>query len=340
MTNKELIQSIKQLKNDKPAGAPSRDFLAKNREILMMQIKNNSAPAERPFSAVYFMRMARSMMPENIFQFVVKPIALCILVFGAAMGSWAASYDSLPGDALYGLKIAAEKAQLTLTPGDGKISLQTELAGRRLDEIAKIAEQPSVNNKDERTKQAVANFQEHVKAVKITLEKIDDGGKAAEAAQMVDRKTTEFVTALDEAKKNVSEDVKTEVDKASNLVTDTGIKAIEVMVKQSEQGTVEINKDEIVDKIQDKIQTVEDKVSQIAPAVNASSTQQEAVKVLDQAGAALQNQQLGMAVEKLVEGKNLLNTATDADMVASSTPEAATSTPAIAGEESSTSTNE
>ncbi len=330
MTNKELIQSIKQLKNGEAAGAPSREFLAKNREILLMQIKNSSAPAEKPFSAVYFMRMARSMMPENVFQFVVKPIALCVLVFGAAMGSWAASYDSLPGDTLYGLKMVAEKAQLTFTPGDSKVSLQAELAGRRLDEIAKIAEQTDVDNKEERTMQAVANFQEHVKAVKNTLENMDEGGKAVETAQLVDRKTTEFATALDKAKENASDAVKTEVDKASSLVTDTGIKAIEVIVKQSEQSAVPMDKDEMAGKIQDKIQTVEDKVNQIPPAQgSADGAKQEATAVLNQAKDALENQELGTVVDKLVEVKNLVNAATDAN-VASST---------ISGGENSTSTN-
>jgi len=329
MNNKELIQSIKQLKNGGPAGAPSQEFLAKNREILLMQIKNNSAPAEKPFSAVYFLRMMENVMPENMFRFVIKPVALCVLIFGAAFGSWAASYDSLPGDTLYGLKMAAEKAQLTLTPGDNKVSLQAELASRRLDEIAKIAEQADVDNKDERTMQAVANFQEHVKAVKTTLENMDEGGKAVEAAQMVDRKTTEFATALDKARENASEDVKTEVDKASNLVTDTGIKAIEVIVKQSEQSAVEINKDEMVGKIQDKIQTVEDKVSQIEPGQGSvqDGAKQEAKEVLDQAKSALENQELGTVVDKLVEVKNLVNAVTDAGATTSTPSDASTSTP-------------
>ncbi len=333
MTNKELIQSIKQIKNEKPAGAPSGEFLAKNREILLMQIKNSSAPAERPFSAIYFMRMVESIMPENLFRFVVKPIALCVLVFGAAMGSWAASYDSLPGDTLYGLKMVAEKAQLTLTTGASKVSLQTELAGRRLDEIVKIAEQSDVDNKDERTMQAVVNFQEHVQAVKTTLENMDEGGKAVKAAQLVDRKTTEFASALDQAAKNASEDVKTEVDKASSLVTDAGIKAIEVIVKQSEKNAVEMNTDEMVGKIQDKIQTVEDKVNQIIPTEGtADGAKKEAQGVLNQAKDALENQQLETVVDKLVEVKNLVNAATDAG--------ASSSTPAATVNDSSTSTKQ
>ena len=316
MTNKELIQSLKQLKSNESAGTPRRDFVAKNREILMMQIKNSSAPAEKPFSAVYFWRMAESVMPTNVFRFVVRPVAMSLLVFGVAFGSWAAtvsaSYDSLPGDTLYGLKMAAEKAQMSLTSGDDKPSLQAELAGRRLEEMAKIAERADVNNKEERTMQAVANFQVQVKAVKTTLENMDNGEKAAEVAQMVDRKTAEFSSALDKARENASEGVKKEVDKASSLVTDTGIKAIEVMVKQSEQGTVQINQEEMVNKIGEKIQTVEERVGQIGAADSAGGTnvQQEAKDALTEVKEALaDNQQLGTVVDKLVEVKNLVNTA-------------------------------
>lgn len=342
MTNKEFIQNLKQLKNSGSAGAPGRDFVAKNREILMMQIKNSSAPAEKPFSAVYFWRMMESVVPENLLRFVIRPVVLGLLVFGAAFGSWAAtvsaSYNSLPGDTLYGLKLAAEKAQLSLTSGDNKPSLQAEFAGRRLEEMAKIAERTDMENKEEKTMKAMANFQEHVKAVKTTLENMKDGEKAAEVAQMVDRKAAEFSSALDKAKENVSEDIKKEVDKASNLVTDTGIKAIEVIVKQSEQGTVQISQDEMVGKIQDKIQTVQDKVSQIVPSPGTDGgVKQEATEVLDQAKTALDNQQLGEVVDKLVEVKNLVNTAMDSGSASSTplrpegfagqAPDASTSTP-------------
>lgn len=331
MTNKDLIQSLKQLKNSDSAGAPSRDFVAKNREILMMQIKNSSAPAEHPFSAVYFWRLCENVMPENLFRFVVRPVVMSLLVFGVAFGSWAAtvsaSYDSLPGDTLYGLKIAAENAQLSLTSSDNKPSLQADLAARRLEEMAKIDERADIQNKEERTKEAVANFQEHVKAVKTTLENMSDGDKAAEVAQMMERKTAEFSSALDKAKENASEDMKKEVDKASNLVNDTSIKAIEVMVKQSEQGNVQINQDEMAGKIQEKIQTVLDTVSQIGSGQGTAqdAVKQEATEVLGQAQTALENQQQSTAVDKLVEVKNLVNTALG-DGVASSTPDSSTST--------------
>lgn len=332
MNNQELIQSIRQLKDRAAAaaGAPSRDFVAKNREILMMQIKNSSAPAEKLFSAVYFWRLIESVMPENFFRFVVRPVALSLLVFGAAFGSWAAtisaSYNSLPGDTLYGLKIAAENAQLSLTSSDNKPSLQADLAARRLEEMAKIDERADIQNKEERTKEAMANFQEHIKAVKTTLENIGDGGKAAEVAQMVDRKTAEFSSALDKAKANASEGVKKEVDRASSLVTDTSIKAIEVIVKQSEQGATQINKDELTGKIQEKIQTVLNTVSQIGPGQGTAgdTVKQEATQVLGQAQTALANQQPGTAVDKLVEVKNLVNTALVG--ATSSTPDASTST--------------
>lgn len=316
MNNKELIQSLKQLKNGESAGSPSRDFVAKNREILMMQIKNSSAPAEKPLSAVYFWRLAESVMPTNVFRFVVRPVALSLLVFGVAFGSWAAtvsaSYDSLPGDTLYSLKMVAERAQLSLTSGDDKPSLQAELAGRRLEEMAKIAERSDVQNKEERTMKAVANFQEHVKAVKTTLENMNDGGKAAEVAQMMDRKTAEFSSALDKAKENASEGMKKEVDKASNLVTDTSIKAMEVIIKQSEQGTVQINQEEMANKIGEKIKTVEAQVGQMGATDGAAGTnvQQEAKDALTETKEALaDNQQLGTVVDKLVEVKNLVNTA-------------------------------
>lgn len=326
MNNKELIQSLKQLKNQESAGKPSADFVAKNREILLMQIKNSTAPAEKPFSAVYFWRLTESLMPENIFRFVVRPVALSLLVFGVAFGSWAAtvsaSYDSLPGDTLYSLKMVAEKAQLSFTSGDNKVSLQAEFAGRRLEEIAKIAERPEMENKDERTIQAVANFSQHIKAVKSTLENINEqSGTAATVAQMVDRKTAEFADALDKAKTDATEGVKNEMDKASNLVTDTGIKAIEVMIKQSEQGGVQINQEEVANKIEEKIKTAEQSVVGASAGVDAKK---EATDALNGVRGALAGEQLGTVVDKLVEAKNLVNTVLG-DGTASSTADGSAS---------------
>lgn len=332
MTNKELIQNLKQLKNNEAAGAPSNDFISTNRKTMLMQIKNSSAPAERPFSVVYFWRLIESVMPENVFRFVIRPAVLSLLAFGVAFGSWAAtvsaSYDSLPGDKLYSLKRIAEQAQLSLTAKDDRPSLQIELASRRLDEVAKITEKPSITNKDERAKQAVKNFTEQIQSVKIALENLsqqdDKTGKIVEVAQMVDRKTTEYATILEKTNVDAPE-IKKEVEVATSVVSDAGIKAIEVIVKKSEQGVTEMNKEEVLTKVEEKIKIVEQSVSQITTSTISSGVKAEVKEAITDAKAALDNDNLGIVMDKLVEAKNLVNTVFG-EGSASSSPSYSTST--------------
>ena len=344
MNNKELIQSIKQLKNQNAAGNPDENFVAKNRDILMMQVRNNSLPAEKPFSPAYFLRLAESLFPENLFKFVVRPVVLGLLVFGVAFGSWAAtvsaSYNSLPGDKLYSLKRMAEKAQLSLTSKENKPSLQVELASKRLDEVAKIAEKPSIVNKEERAKQAVNNFTEQVQAVKTTLEDLSaqkESGKVVEVAQMVDRKTAEYVSALEKAKDSIpGGDIKKEVDLASNAVSDAGIKAIEVIVKKSEEGSVQINKEEVTSKVEEKIKIVEESVNLIATSTISSTVKDDVKGVITEAKEALSEKDLGTVVDKLVEAKNLVNTVVMGDNVSSSSTPGGSATSTPSGSSSST----
>lgn len=334
MTDKELIQNLKQLKNNETAGAPSGDFISKNREIMLMQIKNSSAPAERPFSAVYFWRLIESVVPENVFRFVIRPAVLSLLAFGVAFGSWAAtvsaSYDSLPGDKLYSLKRMAEEAQLSLTSKDERPSLQIEMASRRLDEVAKIAEKPSILNKEERTKQAVKNFTEQIQSVKIALENLSQENKsddkAMEVAQMVDRKTTEYATVLKKTGDNAdAPEVKKEVEAATSAVSDAGIKAIEVIVKKSEQGMAEINKEDVVTKVEEKIKIIEQSASQITTSTISGEIKEGVKEAIIDAKAALNNDNLGVVVDKLVEAKNLVNTVFG-ENAATSSPSSSTST--------------
>jgi hypothetical protein len=59
----------------------------------------------------------------------------------AGTGTVAAASDSLPGDTLYAVKLATERVQLAFTFSDtGKAKLEAKFAGRRAEEMARIAD--------------------------------------------------------------------------------------------------------------------------------------------------------------------------------------------------------
>lgn len=318
MTNsKDLIRSIKQLKNFGAAGAPSGNFVNRNKEILMMQIKNSSAEKEQVLSIKTIWRMTEAVMPEHLFKFAVKPALLAVLVFGIAFGGWAAtvsaSYDSLPGDTLYTLKIMTEKAQLALTPEDAKPSLQMELASRRLEEMIKIANEEASESQGVRTQEAVDNFTKQVQEVKTTLENLqtqDDAPKALEVAQIVDRKTAEYSSILADAKETVPTEARENIAVAANVVNDTSIKAVEVIVKTTNDSATGTDRQDVTTKVEEKIKMVEEQVSQMSSTSTINGTiAQEAKDGLTEARQALSNDNLTTVVDKLVEVKNLVNNA-------------------------------
>ena len=71
---------------------------------------------------------------------LVRALAITVLVAGVAAGATAASADSLPDDALYGLKLAGEQLRLSVavSPED-RASVELSIAEHRLDEAERLA---------------------------------------------------------------------------------------------------------------------------------------------------------------------------------------------------------
>ena len=344
MNNKELINSLKQLKTLNDAGAPRPEFLTRNKEILLMQIKNNGKEERVKITPVYVWQAVQSIMPDSVFNFVVKPVLTAMAIFGIVFGGWAAtvsaSYNSLPGDTLYTVKIMAENAQVSFTSKSNEVPLRAEFAARRLEEMRKILEAPYTNNTEANAMTAVQDFNKQITAVKSSLENF--GGqntptKAVEAAKIVDRKTEEYGTALQKATEIASTGVQSEVKKATDAVNDAGIKAIEMIVKRTQE-TDGVLDDALMNKVGEKIKVVEAKVNEVrgdTGNVIAQGATKEADAVLIQAKEAFGNNDIATVVDKLVEAKNLVNTASGPIVTSSSTAEKAPEMVTITAESAS-----
>lgn len=98
-------------------------------------------------------------------------IIALVLLLGAG-GTVAASQNDLPGDALYGVKLAAESVQAGLTFGaEAKIKNAEARADRRLDEIEKLQEHkktPGAKGKAS-VEAAFTRFAEHVAEARTRL---------------------------------------------------------------------------------------------------------------------------------------------------------------------------
>lgn len=129
-----------------------------------------ASPTVEHFPAQFkqvFHRAVGSIMPAHIMP-IAQRFATLLLVLGVTVGGWigavSATYNTLPGDTLYNVKLATEKVQIAATDVTGnnskKAELHSDFAQRRAEEVKRVIE---TNKKPEQAKVAIALLAESVK---------------------------------------------------------------------------------------------------------------------------------------------------------------------------------
>src|SRR5207253_8986079 len=131
-------------------------------------------------------------------------LAAAVLTVFVVAGATSAAASSLPGDPLYGVKRASEDVQLALTFDDvARMQLLSELADRRLDELARTAEQQPSNAPTATTEyaDAVTKFTNAVDE----LRDADSEDKRNAAQAVADAAREKHLAVLDAIKDRVPE---------------------------------------------------------------------------------------------------------------------------------------
>jgi uncharacterized protein DUF5667 len=135
--------------------------------------------------------------------------AIAIVALG---GATSAAASSLPGDALYGLKRGAEDVRIALAFDDlARMQLLSELADRRLDELAQIARQRPAAASTATTEyaQAVLRFTEALDNLRAG----DSGEKRLMAEAVADAARDKHIAVLNALKPSIPAEVQPAVDK-------------------------------------------------------------------------------------------------------------------------------
>jgi hypothetical protein len=268
--SKEIIRQLKSLKHAETG--PSEQWLQKNRELLLSQIKNTvpiKTKTRFTFNIDNFWQAASIFLPQSFVYKVIRPVTAMVLLVAMGVGGWvatvSASYESLPGDRLYSAKRAIEKTQSVVANVVGKkdevAKLHLEFAKRRANETRDIISQndPSTVGM---AAQTVHDLKDEMKTVNSKLEEIKttansdveivkDINQNAQAIKNVLVKVNVDLLVADTA---ATGDLSTQVLEAKNLAKETSLKAVEVMVEKHLQGTG-MAKDEVKQAIDEQLQS-------------------------------------------------------------------------------------
>lgn len=265
MSSRHLKNQLKDLRSI----SPSPSWLSAHRELLMAQIRAQSERPEQVSRAASWGEKLRQALfvVETVFTSIASAIfargaaslALAVVLL-LATGGYAvtAAEDSIPGERLYGLKIAVENLRLrAAASAKSKVELQTEFAARRLEELVKLT-----TNDGARLPEAeilVSQFETSVKDIASAASQISSTSpdKAVEIAKIVDGKIGEYESSL-KATGGVSKspDLSRRVSKALSTVNKAGTEALKVIVNQGAPSEPE----KIAGKLNDKIQKSEERL--------------------------------------------------------------------------------
>lgn len=226
MDNRHLINALRGLRHE-----PEFSGFEKTKDARRQALFDRLHIQEEDIAAAYTLRDYFEYVQWRIGQTVLQPAMVgfssLLIVVGGWMTSVSASEDALPGEFLYGIKIANEQAKLTLASSDERrAELHLEFADRRLEEVTAINASDD-EDKAGRVQVAVQSFQHEVDEVQNVMNAmVENGEDATPVAVALENKTNEYATTIDPS---VVETVIEDVSQASDAAVDVLVTSVEVL---------------------------------------------------------------------------------------------------------------
>ena len=157
MTEKQLIAKIRTLRQIEP----SKDWVVLTKKRILEEEK----------SSFTFIPFLKELQKGERFIFRYKPVFATALVGAVLIGLFGFAQRSLPGDVLFSVKRIAEKSQAVFISKKDQPKRNLELANKRLDDLAKIAEA----NQTKKLAPAIKEVQESMDQAAESLAEVDLG---------------------------------------------------------------------------------------------------------------------------------------------------------------------
>lgn len=335
-----IVEQLKSLKHERAGGSPDAQWLVSTKETLMMQI-GNTVGAERRTGFRAFAETLRIFFPENLAKAMVIPMAILLLIAGAGAGSTAivaAAHDTLPGHPLYNVKLAAESFSLKFAGKSDRTERRLEIAGRRLNEMARLSSSPDLD-KEGKIERVAALFSDEMNTIRKDLFDLQDEKDADEAiriALLVEAKSDEYQAIF----KHGLFVGRPSFRMALLNLDQVSVKALEILIGKQSLASNVLPEAQLSSAVGRKIDTFAAHVATTQDALiggAASPSQLLTVKAqaaMDEAKELLSQGDFRAAVKKVSEGADLVTEAENADK----NPENVI--PAEAGTQAATGTDE
>lgn len=329
----KLIEQLKELRTL----APRKEWVAEQREILLSRIAAQTEAVQPSFAGRAWL-VSRSWIPAGVLRYSARPLGLvsilAVLVLGVGMFGVNASKGSLPGDLLYPVKLTTEKVRVSVVASEEKqAELYVGFAEERVKEIETVAQQPlgasrkaKITTAANGLKNSMIKAQGKLDAAKqnsnkdqqvvTSVQKVDD--KSESISARLEQKKLEIVASDKELDQTLTE--------AKSASDQTSVKAIEVIIDKHSKGETQISDQELVGKVEQKINKAQAEVKAITPVtvtikpasqltvVSAKSETastgdifvqkkpSEALQILSEAQDMLRQGDLSSAIEKVQQG--------------------------------------
>ncbi len=276
-------KQLKQLKSAHDLVNPDHVWVAENKKRLMLQIGNMVGDTREKNFLYAFRQLVKIFVPSRALR-ILRPIFTGSMVLLLAIAGWAASvsasFNSLPGDVLWNVKVAAEKTQIAFsTTKEEKIKKQLEYAERRVEEVKIVFENNNEKSTDKHRSAAKKELEKVKESVRDTVKSADeavrdtvksDPTKAVQLALSIENKAGNISAGLDELKEVADKTGDKElVEQVVQTVKETNESAyipVQSLLEASKQPEVVENQkiqDEVKHLVSEKLQGVLDDTEKV-----------------------------------------------------------------------------
>ena len=220
-----------------PDAKPSPAFKIKARVWLMEQIHERQAVTKRALAR--YNGQMKPIQYRRRFSMAGIIIAIVLALSAAGGGAVYASQGSLPGDALYQVKLGTEQVRMIL-PGDDvtRAELTLSFAERRMEEIVALAEAGRVQHMG----LAVTKYDDAVKKVLARMELVrDENSAAGNITTLVAEATARHLSVLDTVYDMVPDEAKPAITRARERSLKGQQTALAALARNNPIGATEMN---------------------------------------------------------------------------------------------------